>query len=218
MTRTSGSRVAAAIVVGLAVVPLSGCLYAQIPEHPPIIDYEPVPTDEPTDEPSGDPSTGLPAMMSFADGADLPPTAYVQWGDGLFGDDGWNLTSPDDGNGNWGYTSADGLCTVAFWQGRLDGLETTAGDDQALTDDVLEYFVGTGLDAQTAALRYQSGGDRVVDARIASWTESGHERAVISRAFGVPNVGMYLSLDCTGGDILLVMNDLIDKNAVMITP
>lgn len=216
MTRTSGGRLAAAIVLALAALPLSGCLYAQIPEHPTIID-DPISTDEPIEDPTDGPSTGLPATMSFTDGASLPATAYIQWGDGLFADDGWQLSSPDDGNGNWAYTSTDGLCTAAFWQGRLEGLETVTDDDRTTTEDVLEYFLGTGLQFQTASLSYQTGGTRVLDALIASWTESGHERAVISRGFGVPGVGIYLSLDCTGGDIIMVMSELIDANSVIIT-
>lgn len=216
MTRTSGGRLAAAIIVGLAVLPLSGCLYAQIPEHPTVVDDDPVPTDEPTDETTGD----LPTTMSFADGAELPPAAYIQWGDGLIADSAWQLSSPDDGNGNWSYSTVDGTCTAAFWQGTLDGLDTVPGDDAATTDDVLEFFLGSDLDGYTqpASLSYQSHGNRDVDAHIVSWSDEGHDRAVISRAFGVPGVGLYISLDCTGGDITSVMDELVDKNAVIIMP
>ncbi|MFK4852602.1 hypothetical protein ACI3KT_13290 [Microbacterium sp. ZW T6_19] len=219
MTRTSGGRLAAAIVVGLAVLPLSGCLYAQIPEHPTIVDYEPVPTDEPTDEPA----TGLPTSMSFADGADLPSTAYVEWGDGFFADDGWKVTKADDGNGGWAYGTVDDVCIAQFWQGDISSLPLVPGDDGASSDALLAYVLGNSTAAEvtpladTVTLGYGAGGDPSLEARQVVGADSGRDWYITARAFTATGYGVYLITDCTGGDVAATFAEVVEKNPVVIT-
>jgi len=222
MTRTSGGRLAAAIVVGLAVLPLSGCLYAQIPEHPTIIDYDPVPTDEPTDDPT-DPADPSASGMGFADGATLSPSAYVEWGDGFFADDGWQIVKPDDGNGGWTYGTIDGTCTAQFWQGHIDDI-MTAGDDSVSSDAMMATFLEGGATtaditalAMTSGFSYQVGGNTAVENRMVAGSGDGREWNLAARAFTAVGVGLYVVVDCTGGDIDSTWDEVVSKNAIVIT-
>lgn len=220
MTRTSGGRLAAAIIVGLAVLPLSGCLYAQIPEHPTIVDHDPAPTAEPTDGPIDEPSA---ESMSFADGAALSPSAYVEWGDGFFADSAWQIVKPDDGNGGWTYGTVDGTCTAEFWQGHIDSI-MTAGDDSVSSDAMMATFLGGGTTtaeitplASTSGFSYQTGGNTEVENRVVSGSGDGVEWTLAARAFTAVGVGLYVVVDCTGGDIDAVWNEVVSKNAIVIT-
>jgi hypothetical protein len=224
MTRTSGGRLAAAIIVGLAVLPLSGCLYAQIPEHPPT-DQDPITTDEPIDEPTDEPADGFPSSMSFDDGADVPSTAYIEWADGFFADDGWKITKPDDGNGGWAYGTIDDVCIAQFWQGDISSLPLVDGDDSASSDAVLAYVLGdstTAADitplAGTVQLGYGAGGAPSLDARQVVGADDGRDWYITARAFTATGYGVYLITDCTGGDIAATFSEIVEKNPVVITP
>lgn len=219
MTRTSGGRLAAAIIVGLAVLPLSGCLYAQIPEHPTIVDDDPIPTDDPVDEPTEEPVDG----MSFADGATLSPSSYVEWGDGFFADDSWKIVKPDDGNGGWTYGTVDGTCTAQFWQGHIDNI-MTAGDDSVSSDAMMATFLEGGATtaditplASTSRFSYQTAGNTAVENRMVSGSGDGVEWTLAARAFTAVGVGLYVVVDCTGGDVDAVWDEVVSKNAVVIT-
>jgi hypothetical protein len=223
MTRTSGGRAAAAIVVGLAVLPLSGCLYAQIPEHPAAVESphtseEPseAPSSEPTDAPSGD-------GLSFADGASLPASAHIEWADGFFMDDGWTVTSPDDGNGGWAYGTTDGTCVARFWQGDVSGLPLVAGDDSASSDALLAYVIGDASAADitplavTASLGYGTGSNTALDARQVVGEDGDRRWVITARAFTANAHGVYVIADCTGGDLEAVFAEIVEKNPVVVS-
>lgn len=222
-------RLTAAAVVALAVLPLSGCLYAQIPAAVPDGDG-PAPTaspsDEPshenTDEPSDEPS-GLPATLTFTDGIALPASAYIEWGDGLIADDGWTVVSPDDGNGGWTYGTVDGTCTAQFWQGLIPDVPTVAGDDSASSDAMLAVILGEAdtaavtAAATTSAFSYQVGGNTDVEARQLVGDTGDRQWIMAARAFTATGVGLYVVVDCTGGDIGAVMAEVVDENAVVVS-
>lgn len=218
MTRTRSVRLAAAAIIAIATLPLSGCLYASIPTEAPVIE-DPPSSPEPTTE--GDPTTtdgDVPATLSFEDGALLPETAYIEWADGLMFDDGWEMTTPDTGTGNWGYTTADGTCTVAFWQGTLDGL-TPTGDDSVDSDAVIAFFLDAEVadvtaSATDAELSYQIGGAGGVDARSVVGQQDARTWSITARAFGQLGVGLYTLVDCTGGDFEATVAEVIEKNAI----
>ncbi|OAN39016.1 hypothetical protein [Microbacterium sp. H83] len=227
MTRNSPvsplHRFAAVAAVALAVLPLSGCLYAQIPVNVPDGDGpDPVPTTSPTDEPADETSGALPTTMSFADGADLPATAYIQWGDGLIVDDGWTTVKPDDGNGGWTYGTADGLCTAQFWQGLISDVPTVPGDDAASSDAMLAVILGEtdtaaiSTAATTSAFSYQIGGNADVESRQLVGDAGDRQWVMATRAFTATGVGLSVIVDCTGGDVNAVMAEVVDKNAVVI--
>ncbi|WP_311258019.1 hypothetical protein [Microbacterium sp. WCS2018Hpa-9] len=223
MTRISQApqlvRLAALSVVALAALSLSGCLYAQIPVNVPNGDGpEPSPTAIPSEEPSGD----LPSTMTFADGADISPDAYIQWGDGFIVDDGWKIVKPDDGNGGWTYGTIDDTCTAQFWQGLIPDVPTVAGDDSVSSDAMLAVILGEADAATitplstTGSFSYQVGGNADVENRQVVGEEADRQWAMAARAFTATGVGLYVIVDCTGGDMQATMAEVIDKNAVVI--
>lgn len=221
-------RLTAVAVVALAALPLSGCLYAQIPanvpngEGPdpaPSTGPSELPSDAPSDAPSGD----LPSTMSFADGVDLPATAYIQWGDGLIVDEGWKTVAPDDGNGGWTYGTVDDTCTAQFWQGLIPDVPTVPGDDSASSDAMLAVILGESdvsaisTAATTGAFSYQIGGNAGVESRRLLGEDEGDRRWIMAaRAFTATGVGLYVIVDCTGGDVEATMAEVVEKNAVVI--
>ncbi|WP_157540850.1 hypothetical protein [Microbacterium sp. XT11] len=227
MTRTSGGRAAAAAtIVGLALLPLSGCLYAQIPEHPTAVESTPAsdgPADEPADEPSDPPADAPADGLSFADGASIPASAHIEWGDGFFMDDGWTVTSPDDGNGGWAYGTTDGTCVARFWQGDVSGLPLVAGDDSASSDALLAYVIGDASAADitplavTASLGYGTGSNQTLEARQIIGEDGDRRWAITARAFTANAHGVYVIADCTGGDLEAVFAEIVEKNPVVVS-
>lgn len=212
-------RLAAVSVIALAVLPLSGCLYAQIPANTPDGDGpDPAPTASPTEQASGD----LPSSLTFAAGADLPATAYIEWGDGLVVDDGWKIVKPDDGNGGWTYGTVDDTCTAQFWQGLISDVPTVAGDDSVSSDAMLAVILGEADAAAitplstTGAFSYQIGGNTDVENRQVEGEAGERKWTMAARAFTATGVGLYVIVDCTGGDIDATMAEVIDKNAIVV--
>lgn len=232
MTRVSQAspllRMTAVAAVALAMLPLSGCVYAQIPttdpsgEGPapsPGASAPGTPSDEPSDAPAGD----LPSTLTFADGAALPSTAYIQWGDGLLTDEGWKTVSPDDGNGGWTYGTVDDTCTARFWQGLIPDVPTVPGDDSASSDSMLAVILGEtdvaaiSTAATTSAFSYQIGGNADVENRRLLGEDGSDRRWIMAaRAFTTTGVGLYVIVDCTGGDVEAVMAEVVEKNAVIV--
>lgn len=216
------SRLTAVAIVAIATLPLSGCLYSSIPAEAPVVD-EPTSTPGPTtgDEPT-DVVGDIPATLSFEDGALLPQTAFIEWADGLMGDDGWEITSPDDGNGSWTYGTLDGTCTAKFWQGLASDAPTTQGDDRTSSDAIL----GVLLNADTAevsphavdgAFTYQIGGSRDVAHRQLMGEQDGRSWIMAARAFTATGAGVYVIVDCTGGDAAAVLDEVIEKDALVVS-
>ena len=204
----------------IAAVPLSGCLYAAIPSDVPAVE-DPISTPEPTtgDENTADGDSTTSTSLSFEDGALLPADTYIEWGDGLMADDGWELSTPDTGTGTWGYTTVDDSCTATFWQGNMDGL-TLAGDDAIDSDAVIAYFLNASVADVTAAatdteLSYQIGGAGGLEARTVAGQQDGRSWNVLARAFSGMGGAVYLVVDCAGSSTEPVLSEVIDKNAVL---
>ncbi|MFK4761960.1 hypothetical protein ACI3KS_13565 [Microbacterium sp. ZW T5_45] len=227
MTRSPRTiRLAAVAVLATAMLPLSGCLYSQIPEQGTLAEPSAAPEETPSeDTPSDDtPTDGLPTTMTFADGTTLSSTSYIQWGDGLIAADGWQSVTPDNGNGSWTDGTVDGTCTAQFWQGYTSGLETVPGDDSVSSDALLGYVLGetaatvTPL-ASTTQLSYQFGDNPAVDARQVYGEEpDGRTWTIVARAFASAGSGVYVIIDCTGGDVDATFDDVNAHNSIMIMP
>ena len=211
-------RLAAALVVTAALLPLSGCIYAQIPADAPAAEDTTTPALEETST-----ADGIPTTLSFDDGLSLPSTAYIQWGDGLLVDEGWEMASPDDGQGNWSYATVDGSCTAHFWQGTIGADMQVAGDDSATSDAVIAAVLGgTPEDitpnATTGAFSYQVGGNDAVENRQVVGQDTGRTWIMAARAFSEVGVGLYVIVDCTTGDPAAVLAEIADTNSVVVTP
>lgn len=223
MPRMPLPRLAAAVVVAAALLPLSGCLYAQIPADVPASEDASTPAPMPDESPSISSDDDLPTTMSFDDGGSLPATAYIQWGDGLLTDDGWEIASPDDGNGNWSYATVDGSCTAHFWQGLIGDDILVAGDDSATSDAVIATVLGGTPDditpnATTGSFSYQIGGNDTVENRQVVGQDTGRSWIIAARAFSAVGVGLYVIADCTTGDPAVALAEIADRNAIVITP
>ncbi|WP_334152662.1 hypothetical protein [Microbacterium sp.] len=213
-------RLVTIAAVAATTLSLSGCLSAQIPTDVPVSD---APTDAPTDAPADEPTGDLPLTLGFAEGAELPTTAYIEWGDGLMTDDGWVTESPDDGNGGWSYATADGSCTAQFWQGRTSDVAVVAGDDSASSDAVLAVLLqSTAAEitplATTGEFSYQVGGSGGVEHRQVVGAEGERTWVMAARAFTAVGVGLYVIVDCSAGDAAAIMAEVADKNAIVVTP
>lgn len=213
-------RLAATAIVAVAVIPLSGCLYAQIPADQPAA-QEPTPTasDAPIDEPDG----ALPAELTFAAGQDLPATAYIEWGDGFMTADGWESVSPDDGNGGWTYGTTDGTCTAQFWQGVTPDVPVVPGDDSASSDAILGALLQSSTEditalATTGEFSYQIGGAGGVENRQVTGEDGDRTWIIAARSFTATGVGLYVIVDCTGGDANGILAEVVERNAVVVTP
>lgn len=211
-------RLAAALVVTAALLPLSGCIYAQIPADAPAAEDTTTPAPEETST-----ADGIPTTLSFDDGLSLPSTAYIQWGDGLLVDEGWEMASPDDGQGNWSYATVDGSCTAHFWQGTIGADMQVAGDDSATSDSVIAAVLGGSPEditpnATTGAFSYQVGGNDAVENRQVVGQDTGRTWIMAARAFSEVGVGLYVIVDCTTGDPAAVLAEIADTNSVVVTP
>lgn len=214
MTRSRSAaplfRLAATAIVAVSVIPLSGCLYAQIPADS---DAPPTPT------PTGD----LPAELTFAAGQELPATAYIEWGDGFMTADGWETVTPDDGNGGWTYGTTDGSCTAQFWQGLTPDVPVVPGDDSASSDAILGVLLQSTTEevtalATTGEFSYQVGGSGGVENRQVTGEDGDRSWIIATRAFTATGVGLYVIVDCTGGDANGILAEVVERNAVVVTP
>lgn len=215
-------RLAAASVVAIAILPLSGCLSGSIPSETPVIEDPPSSPEPTTERESVETDGDLPATLSFDDGTLLPETAYVEWGDGLRADDGWEVTAPDDGNGGWTYGTIDGTCTAQFWQGLVSDVPTTPGDDRTSSDAILGVLLESDATeisphAVDGAFTYQLGGGRDVAFRQLTGEQDGRTWIMSARAFTATGAGVYVIVDCTGGDANAVLDEVIEKNAILVS-
>ncbi|WP_146008153.1 hypothetical protein [Microbacterium aurantiacum] len=225
MTRTAEVTSTFRLLAGAAVIavalPLSGCLLPPPPADPAPVE-EPADSPEPSDEPA-EAGGDLPDGLSFDQGQELTETAYIEWGDGLMTDDGWTVVAPDNGDGGWTYGTADGACTARFWQGYIADVPVTAGDDSASSDAMLAALLQSDAAtitpaATTGEFNYQISGSGGVENRQVLGVEGERSWIMSARAFTRTGVGVYLIVDCTGGDANAVLAEVIDKNAIVVSP
>ncbi|MDF2562189.1 MAG: hypothetical protein K0R99_3635 [Microbacterium sp.] len=207
----------AAAIVTLAILPLSGCLYAQIPAAVP--SEAPSPGTE-TDAPEGGTTA---STLTFEEGLELADDAYIEWGDGFIADDQWETISPDDGNGGWTYGTEDGTCTVRFWQGHMTDVPVVEGDDSASSDAILGVLLETPTAditpvATTGEFSYMTGGTGGVEMRQVSAVDGSRSWLMAARAFTQTGVGLYTIVDCTANDAEKIMDAVNEANAIVVTP
>jgi len=214
------ARSATVVLVALAALPLSGCVYGAIPTDGPTTERTEAPEPEPTETtPTTD--SDLPTTLTFEDGAQLPESAYIEWGDTLMMDDNWETTSPDDGNGGWTHGTVDGTCTAQFWQGFISDIETTPGDDSVSSDAILATILQSDTETVTThatdgTFSYQVGGNTDVEQRQLTGEQDGRVWIMGARAFTATGAGLYVIVDCTGGDANAVFAEVVEKNAVVV--
>lgn len=218
------ARLVVALALTGVVLPLSGCLSAQIPDALPVPteDTVPTPSEEPIDGEDDALSFDPPAALGFADGPSIDPNALIQWSDGLFANESWQTLLSDDGNGNWSYATVDGTCTAQFWQGYIPDIDTSSGDDLTSTDELLAVVLQADVSqvsaaATTGAFAYQIGGELTAENRTVFGQEGERNWQLMGRAFVATNQGLTLIVDCTGADASTVAADVISQSPVLLT-
>lgn len=211
--------------IAALALPLSGCLYAQIPATSPTT-LAPLSTETPPsdDADAGEPADGgaLPITLSFDEGQELPASASVQWGDGLIAHEGWDTHEPDTGGGTWSYVSTDGACVATFWQAFFTASDA-GDDDEAASDELLSRVTGADLadvaaEADIVKLGYQSGSSLNTDAKRLVAEDASGSVSVTTRVFTKTGVGLYLIVECTGSDGASVTDEVIALNPIIVTP
>lgn len=225
MTRVRG--LVGAVVLGMAAITLSGCVYAQIPaESSP----DPVPevsesTAPPEGTDAGDTDAGgLPEELTFAAGQELPDGVYIQWGDGFIADEGWKVVAPDNGHGEWTYGTVDDACTARFWQGLIRDSEVKdegVRDDQKGSDLLIGSVLGLSEAevagaVNTSEFSYLVGGTGGVENRWASGQDGDRSWIVAARSFTKPGVGLWVAVECYGVAAQPVMDEVNEKNPVVV--
>ncbi|MGW9157368.1 MULTISPECIES: hypothetical protein [unclassified Microbacterium] len=205
----------AAAIVTLAILPLSGCLYSQIPVASPSEAPSPGTETGETEAPVGG------TTLSFDEGLELSNDAYIEWGDGFLADERWETISPDDGNGGWTYGTADGTCTVRFWQGHMTDVPVVESDDSASSDAILGVLLETPTAditpvATTGEFSYMTGGTGGVEMRQVSAVEGSRSWLMAARAFTQTGVGLYTIVDCTANDAEKIMDAVNEANAIVV--
>lgn len=156
--------------------------------------------------------------LTFAGGSKLTAATLPQIVETLAADQKWKLTTPDDGNGNWGYTGVDGRCVIHFTQQMLvDGVAVIPGDDRATTDNYLDYVfasegkrVAAGASDSTVPFGLEEQG-ATAQARVLTGTgDDGTQWATYVRAFAGPGVGVVVDISCTpGADVTSTIHDVL---------
>lgn len=200
---------------------LSGCIAASIPDksvaRPTPIETSSAPaTPTPTSSPTSTPKPS--ATLTFADGARLPKSTYIEWGDGLAFDKGWSVNSPDDGNGNWSYINTDRSCTASFWQGRI--IDSASADDRAASDVVLATFLKADVSqlagkAGNSTFPYMTPGNTGADMRQLRGKESWGTWVLGARAFLATQTAMYIIVDCKNENAETVAKEVFTKSAIV---
>ena len=158
--------------------------------------------------------------LDFEDGDDLVASSAARWvDDALTEDASWTLDEPDL-DGAWSYVSADGDCTAAYEQSRLDAgwYGASAGDREAsdgLLAASLEYeleLVQSSAVDGTFALAVP--GNDLVAMRfieVGDWV-------MAARSFKGPLLGLTISVSCTNGDPMEALERVVAKSAIQVVP
>lgn len=224
MTTLPRVRLTAAALFLACIVPLSGCVALSIPDTleglptaptsaEPVVDPEPTPAPRPikTLVSEGEGS------MTFADGTTVDPGALIEWGDRLMLDKGWTLTSPDDGQGNWAYTTVDEACWVSFFQGKDPRFESA--DDRTSSLQVLAFLNNLEYaeleqyaeHVTEGQFQYITSGGRDVDfVSIDTHTPSVWKRTSV-RYFNQTNSALFIDMRCLDDSLETRMENVYEQ-------
>jgi len=159
------------------------------------------------------------ASVSFDDGADLPPSTDISWGDGFASDDEWEEVESLAAPGRWAYLNADQNCIASFRGGVLG--DADGKNDQEASDALIEVETGESVvdlgEAVSDAefLRYEPGGGRVAGRQF-SLTVDGRGRFIATRAFVALDYSVTVSILCQGGDVNAIAGEVLSKNMISV--
>lgn len=209
---------AGAAALALTSVLLTGCLAASTEKKeadpdpaPSRSASSPAPTESTASEGDGD--------LTFERGADIKPGTITQWSDGMVDEEDWQLSSPDNGQGGWAYSTTDGACTASFWQGAVHDM--VAEDDREASD----FLLAALLNVKPADLQGKIGdgtfshrvsGQGSVDQRfVQGKVDDGTTWIFAARGFAQTKSAVYVDVRCTTGDVSKAAALVWKENAVI---
>lgn len=144
-----------------------------------------------------------------------------QIAEGFLGESTWTYSSPDDGQGHWGYTEDATGCTLDFYQNQLSPAAAAGADDTAATVTHLAELLGvTATDLQTNANAVTWASDSPIgnDVETLSVLQSSDvsTRFTMGRAFRSAGAGMAAVIVCpTNEQAVAVSAQVIAQASVL---
>jgi hypothetical protein len=206
----------AAAFLAAAVLPLSGCIYSQIPTEVTVLP-------EPTPTPEGPewPTEVLSDTMYFEDWDKIPVTAVPHWEGDITTLPQWVLSEGDPTTGNWAYTRSEGSCSARVVQSYLYEDVAYPGEDSKTSDSYIAVESGIPLgdvmaEATTRELDYMAPGAGKLDARQYVVPDSGGGRVLIARAFTITARAVLMDVTCADGDAASALDEIFSVMHVMV--
>ena len=217
ITVRASSALLALAGLSLAVAGCSGPELEQAPREPAASSEAAEPTtsapatQEPTEAPtSAEPTpTEEPAPvtldLSLAANPVFPDGTTPQISESFLGESEWTYSSPDDGQGHWGYSETATGCTVDFYQHHLSPAVTGTADDTAATVADLAEFLGvtpTDLEPNTNTVSWTATdtlGNGVETLSVLQSNDSS-TRFTMGRAFRSAGIGVIAVATCPTND------------------
>ena len=162
--------------------------------------------------------------LSFDDGADLVASSGAQWVDAaLMEDTSWRFDDGEPNDGNWTFASADGDCTAAYQQSRLDEQDGGGAGDREASDELLSLWVEDPdsfepEDAADGAFALAMPGNDFVAMRLIEHSDSALRSVTAARAFTGPQFGFAITATCSKGDPLTALQLVVAKSAIRVVP
>lgn len=162
------------------------------------------PSIEPTSVPTSTAAEDDAEVLTFAAGDRLDSSLIPEWTDPFATHDSFEVLRADDGNGSWTYGDTKAKCSIAFYQGKVEGVDFSEGDEAA---SVELLAAATSIDAD--ALNANRGvthlrfglTDGTVQFRSIADEPAGQTRVTAARAFGALGRGLVIMVQCpTQGD------------------
>ncbi|MFH8253253.1 hypothetical protein ACH3VR_23000 [Microbacterium sp. B2969] len=160
--------------------------------------------------------------LAFDDGADLVESSNARWIDAaLMQDAAWTFHEGES-SGSWSFASADGDCTALYVQSRL-GEDVYASGDREASDELLESSLdGTNSFAAEnvvdGSFALAMPGNDFVATRLIEGSDAGVRWVTAARAFTGPRLGFLITVTCTTGDPLEVLEAVVAESAVQVVP
>ncbi|MFT4307672.1 MAG: hypothetical protein QM604_12360 [Microbacterium sp.] len=150
----------------------------------------------------------LASDLGFDAGSSPAAGTIVQWSDPFASDDAFTAVAASEDGSSWGYTDSATSCTLGFWQGELDGIDTSSGDSDA-SDALLAAETGAAVadiaDYLESDVADFVSGTSLISARSLLGADSDTDTTYVvsARAFTVLDQGLIASLQCPSGiDVL----------------
>lgn len=176
------------------------------------------------DEPAVTPAGEFPSTLTYSDGADLDPDAWLmQWDDAFMITPGYSVRYPDDGDGMWAYTEDDTGCEIWFYQGfgPSPDLDMTQSDDTT-SDQWLAAMnqVDVGVveaNAWDDAIAVSGDGGLLAARALAGRAEDGSTRVDVTRVIGSLQAVFWYSIGCPSDQDALTAKDRLEADMISVS-